>query len=179
MKVVLVASSALFCAVSFGGEQSTPLTSGIPKGTSAEERLKVAKSVKVKTDILGVELGSTLQAAHAKLDGLNDPAQPWKELKARDGAVKAVWQLDKTPYKSVYVKTNAKREIDYLTGFVRAGEEVPFEQIGEAKKAPLQNDTTIVWDVIRPNRPPIRLVAEGKERKASVIKLFVVARPLR
>jgi hypothetical protein len=96
------------------------------------------------------------------------------ERKARGMAVKVVWQLEKTPFASVYVKTNDKRQVDYLTAFVRPGEEVPFEAIGDTKKAPLLSGTSVVWDVMRPNSPHIRVVAEGRERKANVIKLFVV-----
>src|SRR4051812_16005922 len=46
-----------------------------------ELRLANAKSVKVQTSILGLELGSTLEEAHAKLDKLKDPAQAPKEEK--------------------------------------------------------------------------------------------------
>ena len=128
------------------------------------------------TELLGVELGATLAEAHAKLDHLNDSARPWTEQKDRGGKYKAVWQLKETPYASVYVKTNATREIEYITGFLREGAELPFEKIGETEKAPLKNDISIVWDVLRPHRPQVRVIAEGKDRKASVIKIFVVPR---
>lgn len=178
--MIFVAVGVLQSAVAFGAEPAgSPAVRAASKGASAEERLKVAKTVKVKTDILGVELGAPLQDAHAKLDPLSDPAQPAKMLKGRGASVKVVWQLEKTPFASVYVKTNEKREIENLTGFVRPGEEVSFDAIGNTKKAPLQSDTTIVWDVIRPDRPHIRLVAEGRDRKASVIKVFVVPRIVR
>jgi hypothetical protein len=150
-----------------------------PKGTSYEERLAAAKSVKTISDILGVELGASLADAHEKLDGLSDPARPPKLAKGGEGEVRALWQIEKGPFASVYVKANEKREIEEITGFVRPGEEIPFAQIGEVQKAPLQNDNAVVWDVIRPDRPRMRLVAEGSERKARVIKLFVVPRPTR
>src|SRR5438067_12448234 len=41
-----------------------------------EERLAAARSVKVMTSILGLELGSTLEQAHAKLDKLIGPRHP-------------------------------------------------------------------------------------------------------
>src|SRR5947207_12167287 len=51
-----------------------------PRGlASLEVRMAHAKSAKVQTGILGLELGATLEQAHARLDKLNDPSQPSKE----------------------------------------------------------------------------------------------------
>ena len=143
---------------------------------SVKQRLAIARSVKVTTDVLGVGVGSTLEDAHAKLDHLNDPERPWQERKDRGGKRKALWQLKVTPFASVYAKTDANLRIENITGFLREGEELPFDKIGETEKAPLKSATAIVWDVIRPDRPLIRVVAEGREHKAGVIKIFVVPR---
>jgi hypothetical protein len=172
-----LAASVLLAGASAPAEAGPRVkASPTPKGASFEERLAVAKSVKTINDILGVELGATLQDAHARLDPLNDPARPAKQLKGEEGEVKAVWQLTEGPFASVYVKTDEKRQIEEITGFVRPGEEIPFERIGEVKKAPLLNDSAVVWDVIRPERPAIRVAAQGKERKASLVRLFIVKR---
>ncbi len=136
----------------------------------------MAKTVKTITDILGVELGASFEEARAKLDPLNDPGRPPTLQKTRDGGVKALWQFEHGPFASVYIKTDGKRQIEEITGFVRPGEEIPFARVGDVSKAPLLNDNAVVWDVIRADRPATRVAAEGKERKASLIKLFVVKR---
>ena len=56
-------------------------------------------------------------------------------------------------------------------------EEMPFEKIGQLEKAPVLTDRVVAWDVVRPNRPLIRVVARGSERKANSITMFIVKRP--
>lgn len=146
-------------------------------GSSLKDRRAAAKSVKVMTGILGVELGSTLEKAHARLDPLNDPARPPKEQKEREeGSIehKVLWQLKATDYSSIYVKADREGQIEYITGFLRPGRELPFEKVGEVAKAPVRSETTVVWDVLRRKRKPMRVVATGQKSRASVIKLFVV-----
>jgi hypothetical protein len=141
-----------------------------------EDRLAAAESVEVTISILGLELGSTLEQAHAKLDKLSDRAHPPKE-EEEGPERKILWQLARTDYSAVFVKSDEKKRITYINGFLRPGKEIPFEKIGDTKKAPLQDVNTIVWDVLRPNRPLFRLVAKGADRKASNITIFVVKRP--
>jgi len=141
-----------------------------------EDRLAAAQSVKVTISILGLELGSTLEKAHAKLDKLSDPAYPPKEQEEGPER-KVLWQLAKTDYSAVFVKSDERRRIIYINAFLRPGKEIPFEKIGDAKKAPLQDVNTIAWDVLRPKRPLFRVVAKGADRKANNIAIFVVKRP--
>lgn len=176
--------AALFCAmaVTFVAEarprrspKPTP-SPAIPKGSSEEERLAVANSVRTITDILGVELGSSLDDAHARLDQLSARDRPWKQSKSDERELKIVWYLEKTPFSSIYVKGDEDGRIQQITGFVRDGAEIPFEEIGDVERAPVQSATAVVWDVIRPDRPHMRVAAEGAERRARVVKLFVVHR---
>jgi hypothetical protein len=141
-----------------------------------EDRLAAAESVEVTISILGLELGSTLEQAHAKLDKLSDRAHPPKE-EEEGPERKILWQLARTDYSAMFVKSDEKKRITYINGFLRPGKEIPFEKIGDTKKAPLQDANTIVWDVLRPNRPLFRVVAKGADRKASNITIFVVKRP--
>jgi hypothetical protein len=60
---------------------------------------------------------------------------------------------------------------------LRPGKEIPFDKIGDAKKAPVQDTNTIAWDVLRAGKPLFRVVAKGTERKANNITIFVVKRP--
>jgi len=145
-----------------------------------EVRLANAKSVKVTTSILGISLGSSLEHAHETLDKLCDTAHRPKEEKEEEegqGEHKVLWELAKSPYGSVFVKADDKEKITYISGFLRKGKEMPFEKIGETKKAPLQDQNTIAWDVLRLKQRPFRVVASGLNRKANNIMIFVVKRP--
>ena len=141
-----------------------------------EDRLAAAQSVKVTISILGLELGSTLEQAHAKLDKLSDPAHPPKE-EEEGPERKILWQLARTDYSAVFVKSDEKGRITYINAFLRPGKDIPFEKIGDTKKAPLQDVNTIAWDVQRAKRPLFRVVAKGADRKANNIAIFVVKRP--
>ncbi len=141
-----------------------------------------ASTVKVVTSILGVELGSTLQEAHARLDKLSDPATPPKEEaqkgseNAARGTRKVLWQFAETDYSAVFIKTDYDQRIASISAIVRPGKELPFDQIGEVEKAPIRSQAQVAWDVIRPGRPLFRVVAQGTEGKASTINIFLVKR---
>jgi hypothetical protein len=140
-----------------------------------EERLAAAQSVKVMTSVLGVELGSTLEQAHAKLDKLSDPKHPPKE-EEEGSETKVLWQIAETDYSAIFMRADAEKRITYFTAILRPGKEIPFEKIGETKKAPVQEANVIAWDVVRSKRPLFRVVAEGSDKKAKTITIFVVKR---
>ena len=160
----------------------SPSPSKRPKLAPFKERLAAAQSVKVQTAILGIELDSTLESAHSKLDSLGKPSTP--PLDGADEAAgrtedehKVSWQLAKTDYASVFVKADEKERITYIVAYLRPGKEMPFDKIGQLEKAPVLTDRVVAWDVVRPNRPLIRVVARGSERKANSITMFIVKRP--
>ena len=147
-----------------------------------EQRRANAETVNVMDSILDLEPGSSLEQAHAKLDELSDPAHPPKQeeegpRKGEASEHKVLWQLAKTDYSFVFVKADDQERISYIKAFLRPGKELPFDKIGDAKKAPVQDANTIAWDVLRPDRPLFRVVATGAERKATSIMIFVVKRP--
>jgi len=153
-----------------------------PKLAPFKERLAAAQSVKVQTAILGIELDSTLESARSKLDSLGrSMARPVEEgdevAKQSEGEYKVSWQLAKTDYGSVFVKADEKERIIYIAAYLRPGKEMSFDKIGQLEKAPVLTDRVVAWDVVRPNRPLIRVVARGSERKASSITMFIVKRP--
>lgn len=148
---------------------------------SFEDRLAVAESVKVKTDILGVTLNSSLEEAHEKLDKLCAAAHPPKEEEEKSGdegesGHKVLFELEKTDYSSVFLKTDDKEKVTYILASLRPGKEVPFAQLGQVEKAPVHNDATVAWDLVRPKKPLIRIVGQGANEKARSITLFVVKR---
>ena len=160
----------------------SPSPSERPKLAPFKERLAAAQSVKVQTVILGIELDSTLEGAHRKLDSLGKPSGP--PLDGADEAAgrtedehKVSWQLAKTDYGTVFIKADEKERITYIAAYLRPGKEIPFEKIGQLEKAPVLTDRVVAWDVVRPNRPLIRVVARGSERKANSITMFIVKRP--
>src|ERR1700730_13314937 len=146
-----------------------------------EVRRANAKSVKVMTSILGIALGMNLEEAHEKLDKLCDSAHRPKEEKGEEegegGEHKVLWELAKGDYAFLFVKADDKEKITYVSGFLRPGKEIPFDKIGETKKAPVQDANAIAWDVLRPKRPLFRVVAKGVDRKATEIQIFVLKRP--
>jgi hypothetical protein len=161
---------------------ASPSLAKPPKLAPFKERLAAAQSVKVQTVILGIELDSTLESAHSKLDSLGQPTdRPVDEVnqaaKRSEGERKVSWQLAKTDYGSVSVKADEKGRITYIAAYLRPGKEMPFDKIGELEKAPVLTDRAVAWDVVRPNRPLIRVVARGSERKANSITMFIVKRP--
>src|SRR5437762_1241981 len=79
----------------------------------AAVRLQNARSVKVATSILSIELGSTLDSAHALLDKLSDPhAPPIEEGEEKKGAErredehKVLWRFSGTDYTTMMVKAD-------------------------------------------------------------------------
>jgi hypothetical protein len=159
----------------------SPSPSKRPKLAPFKERLAAAQSVKVQTAILGIELDSTLESAHSKLDSLGQPsARPLDGAEAAgqtEDEHKVSWQLAKTDYALVFVKADEKERITYIAANLRPGKEMPFHKIGQLEKAPVLTDRVVAWDVVRPNRPLIRVVARGSERKANSITMFIVKRP--
>jgi hypothetical protein len=153
-----------------------------PKLALFKERLAAAQSVKVQTAILGIELDSTLESVHNKLDSLGRPTaghvgEGDEAAKRSEGERKVLWQLAKTDYGSVFVKADEKKRITYIAAYLRPGKEMPFDKIGQLEKAPVLTDRVVAWDVVRPNRPLIRVVARGSERQANSITMFIVKRP--
>jgi hypothetical protein len=185
----LVAAAFIVAGLShFGranGETPSPIPSpSLPKPLRLapyKERLAAAKSVEVQTDIRGIGIDSSLEAAHATFDSLCDTAHRPKEeaddAERDEREHKVLWQLAKTDFASVFVKADEKARITYLAGNLRPGKEISFDKIGELEKVPLLTDRVAAWDVVRPNRPLIRVVARGSERKANSITIFVVKRP--
>jgi hypothetical protein len=161
---------------------ASPSPSKRPKLAPFKERLAAAQSVKVQTAILGIELDSTLENAHSMLDSLGRPSA--RPLDGADEAAgrtedeqKVSWQLAKTDYHSVFIKADEKGRITYIAAFLRPGKEMPFDKIGQLENAPVLTDRVVAWDVVRPNRPLIRIVARGSERKANSITMFIVKPP--
>ncbi|MBA3834180.1 MAG: hypothetical protein H0X34_20270 [Chthoniobacterales bacterium] len=180
LRSLFAAASIVVVVTTLGRAYSeTPSPPPTAKLAPYKERLAKAESVKVQTDILGIGIDSSLEAAHAVLDSLCDVAHRPKEEADEakgEGEHIALWQLAKTDFGSVNLKADDKERVTYIAASLRAGKEIPFDKIGEVGKAPIQTDEMVAWDVVRPKRPLIRVIACGSEGKANSIIIILVKR---
>lgn len=147
-----------------------------------KKRLATARTVEVETSLLGIQLDSSLEAARKKLDGLVDRTRPPRKEEGEAGdegesGEKIFWELTRSDFASIYLKADDKKRIIYIHGTLRPGKEKAFSEIGEVEKAPIHLEATVAWDVVRPDRPFTRVVAQGADGKAKTITIFVVKRP--
>ena len=186
MRGLLLAAALLIPIVGRPAEPSPPpAPSSEPEskpeiGSSYEERLAAAKSVKVIHSILGIELGMERDKAVAKLEKLSDPKQPPKKEKPQPGEQgeheKSLWQLLGTDFSAILLASDEDERITSIDGYLRLGKEIPFSKIGPLDKAPVRNDTLVAWDVLRPKQPLFRVVARGNYSKATRLTIYVVER---
>ena len=176
-----VCAAAVVIAPAFSrAEGQAASASPTPRLASFNERVALAKSARVKTDLLGLELGSDFEGAQRQLDKWIDPSPRSKApAEEEEGERKVLWKLNGTDFASIFVKANEQNRITYMLGVLRSGKEIPFFEIGEVEKAPIRTDQQIAWDILRPNRPLIRVVASGSHGKAASITIFEVRRATR
>lgn len=146
------------------------------------ERLAAAKLVKVQTDILGVTVGTSLADARLRFSKFADAEHPPKV--EGDGSVaaaereesehKILWELSKSDFATAFIKLDGHDRVTYVQGKFRPGKEVAFTKIGELNKAPVATPNIIAWDVVRNDRPLIRVVAEGMVQRANTLTIFQV-----
>jgi hypothetical protein len=175
-------TTLLLQATAYGTPAPSPsVNPGASSLATFEKRLAAAKSVKVRQDILGIKLDTALATARQHLDPLAAPdGRPPEEQPAETEAEgKLLWKLSSSDYSSVLLKPDREDQITYILGLLRPGKEIPFEKIGEVAKAPIATDKVVAWDVVRPDRSLIRVVARGAGGKANSITIFLVKRPRR
>jgi len=88
---------------------------------------------------LGIELDSTLESAHSKLDSLGQPsARPLDGADEANGRSeddhKISWQLAKTDYSSVFVKADQKERITYIAAYLRLEKRCHSPRLASLKK---------------------------------------------
>ena len=89
----------------------------------------------------------------------------------RDGGAKQVWTLAGTRFSSLAVKLDAGGRVVWMTGFVRPGQEIPFEQLGDVGRARTSTSATVLWHVQRSDGG-YRLIARGIDRRAQTVSLL-------
>jgi hypothetical protein len=140
--------------------------------------------VRVTDSILGVRPGSTLEEAREKLKRLvkpNDAGEREDEREGereseREGGRKEAWMLKKTAFTSIAYQAGEDGRIRWVTGFVRAGHEIPFSKLGDLSHAAHKSEQAAVWNIQRPEGN-IRLIAKGFGGKARVVQIFSLNAP--
>jgi hypothetical protein len=156
-------------------QESSPAAkaSGSP-GSTFQERLAVAATVKVGTSILGIQLDQRLEAAEKRLDGsvasTEVVAEEGKPEKEEQGE-KILFKLKGTDYSTILLETDGAKRIKSITAMFRDGKGKAFRDLGEVDKAPVLSPTMVAWDVVR-DKKHTRVVATGSDEKATTIKIF-------
>lgn len=128
----------------------------------------------VADSILGVRPGATLAEARAKLKGLvRSGGGGEAEEGEREGGRKEAWTLKKSDYTSIAYQADDAGRVQWVTGFVRRGREIPFEKFGDLSQASFKSDQQAVWNVLRPGGN-FRLIARGSGGRASVVHLLAL-----
>jgi hypothetical protein len=142
---------------------------------------------RVPDSILGVGIGSTLDQAHEKLDRLRtrkahstreDSEEEAREEQEqeREGGRKEAWALRATNYATVALQVDRGGRVVWITGFVRAGKEIPFSKLGSLSSATVATDKKTVWTVTTPVGG-YRVIAKGENGKARVVSILSLASP--
>lgn len=150
------------------------LTWALPRVSSQGAAGAQDAEARVADSLLGVSVGSKLVEVHEKLKGLGTVGG----RETREGGRKEAWALKETEFKSIAYKTDASGRVVWVTGFVRPGREIPFEQLGSLSRASARKENQAVWNVEKPGGG-YRLIAKGPNGKASVVTLLALnASPL-
>jgi hypothetical protein len=143
------------------------------------------KRTQVTDSILGVGIGASLDEAHAKLDRLSthkargargEEARQDEEAEEREGGRKEAWVLRTTTYATVALQVDREGRIVWITGWLRAGREIPFAKLGDLSTATGVTESRAIWNVATPTGG-YRVVAKGQNGKARIISLLSLATP--
>ena len=127
----------------------------------------IASPPHVEDALLGVRVGSAAADVQKKLA----PLGTGESRRTRDGGSKHVWTLTGTPFASLALKLDAAGRVVWVTGFVRPGQEIPFRELGDLRRARAASDASVVWHVSRADGG-YRLIARGRERRAQTVSLL-------
>jgi hypothetical protein len=134
--------------------------------------------VRLTDAILGVRLGSTLEEVHEKLKGLVKTGGEGEGEREgeREGGRKEAWSLKKTAFTSIAYQTDGGGRVQWVTGFVRAGREIPFSKLGDLSQASHKSEQAAIWNVRRPEGN-LRLIVRGSGWKARVVQILSLNAP--
>lgn len=128
------------------------------------------KEKKTLDNLLGIRIGTSLDETYAILKPLG--AGGGKDL--RDNGRREAWTLKETDFQTIAFQTTGKGKIKWITGYLRKGQELPMESLGDPKTATRFNDSEAIWNV-ETKEGGFRLVVKGENGKASVVTLLSTA----
>ena len=176
---ILVAATVFGCVSALAAAEATKAKPGASPQASTARRAGGQKTPaksppRVARDLLGISIGDRETDVLPKLDAIGKRLTSLR----RDGGRRHTIALHETPFTYVIVITNAPGEVRRMSGFVRPGQEIPFETLGDTEAASGTGPASMFWDMLQeePDRK-YRLVAKGNERKAQVI--FLIGAPKR
>lgn len=128
---------------------------------------------KVVDAILGVRLGSSAEEAREKLKryGRSGGAGDDEEEAEREGGRTEAWKLKRSEFSSIAFRADTEGRVQWVTGFVRRGREIPFAKLGDLSAVASMTEQQAVWNV-QTTRGNYRLMAKGAEGKARVVHLL-------
>ena len=155
-----------------------PLAIACPRWTprAAAQKGAQKKGARVTDAILGVRLGSTLEEAREKLKGLVKAGGEGEGEGEHEGGRKEAWELKKTAFASIAYQTDEAGRVQWVTGFVRPGREIPFSTLGDLSLATHKSEQAVIWNVQRPEGN-LRLIARGSGWKARVVQVLSLKAP--
>lgn len=176
MAAVFVAAFCFAVSQTHAAKSKKPALSGqTPSPSPAARKTEPApKARAVVGDLLGVRIGDDQAAALIKLDSLGKRTTSPR----KDGGQRHNVALQETSFTYVILIADAAGKVRRMSGFVRPGQEIPFEKLGDTASASKGTEGSVVWDMVKegPGRN-YRLVAKGREQKAQVI--FLIGAPKR
>lgn len=135
-------------------------------------RISPAPTIETAGEILGIAIGSSLEEARRELDRLREPGST--ELRGKgEETRKAYWKLAGTEYKWIMAWTDEEERVVQVSVAPRAENGKPFSEIGDTSKAATDQENVAVWNAERPDGSRYRLIAKGRERRATSI--YIVA----
>jgi hypothetical protein len=135
-----------------------------------EAKRQSAETIEASGKILGIAIGSPIQAARDKLDPLRVPGPDYADAKASSGR-RIYWKLKETEYDWVMV-WGKEGKISRMRAVFRTEQTKPFAEIGNLQNAASANDNQVKWDLRRPNGSPFRLIAQGVGQRATTVYMF-------
>lgn len=138
----------------------------------AKTQAQTNKRVQVTDSIFGVSIGDKFTDVRLQLDQFGKSGG----RDTRDGGRKESWALQETDFSYITVRADKQGKIVWVSGFLRLGKEIPFSVLGDPALIKGGTDSQAIWNVETPEGP-YRLVAKGREGKATVIYLLSLATP--
>ncbi len=168
MKKLMHAGS--FICLVLGGACALSGCDRKPAGTVAAAPA-VAEKLTATGEIFGLTIGSKMEEARKKLEPMRDLTNHVADAKEISGR-RIYWKLRGSEYDWIMAWADGAGKITRMRAVYRSESPVPFEKIGDLQTALAVSDTTVKWDLRRPDGGSYRLIAQGADRRAKTVYMF-------